>query len=114
MKTAILDFRQYLDKGVKELKLPSMNPYIVSKATFELPWGNGSLTNVMLYNAHAYEIEYCEFNLDEGTIRLNVTNPTMEMKSHYELDGKILQFTLHGEGEMEGVVSKYRSHSEII
>lgn len=102
-----MDFKPYLRDGVKEMKVPSLNPYVLPTATIRTNWMNTTLTNLNLYNSHDYVVDYFDIDLDQGVIRLNLTTDHMEMNSQYEIDGRILQFILHGEGKMEGNVSKF-------
>ncbi|KRT86740.1 hemolymph juvenile hormone-binding protein [Oryctes borbonicus] len=105
MKNALIEFKKYLPDGVEEMKLPPLNPYLLPKANIETPWMNTTLTNLKLYNSYGYTLDYFDIDLDKGVIKLNTTVDHMEMNSRYEIDGKILQFVLHGEGEMEGKVN---------
>ncbi|GJQ84882.1 hypothetical protein Trydic_g500 [Trypoxylus dichotomus] len=105
VKNALIEFKKYLPDGVEEMKLPPLNPYVLPEANIATPWMNTTLMNLKLYNSYDYVLDYFDINLNEGIIKLNTTVDHMEMNSRYEIDGKILQFTLHGEGEMEGKVN---------
>lgn len=106
MKKAATNFKKYLAAGLPEMKIPAFDPYMVPKADIETSWLNGSLTNLKLYNSHDFEVNNFNMDLDRGRVELNFTIAYMVMKARYDIDGKILQFTLHGEGELEGKISK--------
>ncbi|KRT86684.1 hemolymph juvenile hormone-binding protein, partial [Oryctes borbonicus] len=111
IKKAMLNLRKYLPKGIRELRLVPMDPYEVVKSTVEASGMKAELTNMKLYNAFNFEVDYLNVDLDANTIKVNLTQPYMELKSHYKLVGNFLQFNLNGEGEGRSNFTNIKSSS---
>lgn len=106
MQAAIMHMIPHLQKGVKELKLPSFNPYYVPNAHITSSWMNGTFSNLTMGYTNNYNIKFVQMNLDENPfIKTEYVHPHLELNAHYELYGSLQQLRLHGEGEFELTLS---------
>ncbi|GJQ84875.1 hypothetical protein Trydic_g493 [Trypoxylus dichotomus] len=100
MKKAILSFKPHLEKGVKGLKIPSLDPFYLKRADIEVDFAKAALLNVSFHMANNYELKDFKIDLDAPTVWMNITFPYMEMDCIYTAEGKIVNIPFHGEGKM--------------
>lgn len=107
MREAIMTSKPHIRKGLKELRIPNLDPYTVSSTILSTSWMNCTLTNLTADSLYDYTTESVKFDLKNDTELIVATLfPRNTFRAHYVLDGKILQFVLHGEGEVEMRVGK--------
>lgn len=109
MKNAILNFKRYLPKGIPQLKIAPMDPYVLERSSLETSWMKIAFTNIRLYNAYDFDIDFLDLDLENNTIKLNLTQKYTELKCHYEMDGQLLEMKLEGNGDVEANFSKLNS-----
>lgn len=110
MKETMLKFRPHLKDGVKALKISSFNPYIVPESSASTGWMNLTFINTKLFGIPNFEIDSLKVNLDGNpVIAMTFSIPNLELSAHYRLDGKIIQYQVHAEGEYESKFSKWRN-----
>lgn len=107
MKKALMDIRVHIRESIKELKIPAFKPYTFPAAHLTTGWMNATLTNIRSYYADVYEIDTFKIDFDNNPfIEMTYTYPYSQLKADYKLDGKLLQLTIHGEGDLELTFSK--------
>ncbi|KAL0281493.1 UNVERIFIED_CONTAM: hypothetical protein PYX00_002465 [Menopon gallinae] len=108
MKNSAHSIRSKLGKGIKQLRIPKMDPMIIPKVHLASGGGPVSLdstfTNVEVEGLSNYEIKNINIDFDRKEIQAEAFVPVLNMKSQYETNGKILNLPITGSGDSH---SKY-------
>ncbi|GJQ84881.1 hypothetical protein Trydic_g499 [Trypoxylus dichotomus] len=100
LKSVLQDLSKELAKGVKELKLPPIDPYVIPELQVQTSWMNGTFTNIGVYNIDKYIVTDVE--IDDGkAILLKIDVPYLDTEFKYRIDGKLVQLNFIGEGNAD-------------
>lgn len=103
----MMDIRIYLERGIKELNLVPMDPYVLPEVVLSTDWMNTTFNNMRVYRMSAFEINTIQVDFDKNPfVTIDYYHPYTEIKSHYRLDGTLLKIPIHADGESEARFSE--------
>ncbi|XP_017755794.1 PREDICTED: circadian clock-controlled protein [Eufriesea mexicana] len=100
MKNSVEDLQPYLKKGIPEYKIPSLEPLVLDELAASAGDIKLVLKNVTIHNASNFKIINLKANLSTLKFALNLELPSLQLTSHYDVDGKVL-LRIQGNGPME-------------
>ncbi|CRL02518.1 CLUMA_CG015347, isoform A, partial [Clunio marinus] len=116
IRNSIITLRPYLNRGIPELNVPSLEPLFVDEIKIEQT-GNGmelsaAFKNISLSGVTRFRLRSVRTNITTGKFRMKVWFPNLVLNATYELRGKLLMMPLNGKGacfgnftDIDGVLS---------
>uniref|UniRef100_A0A6P7GYV5 Protein takeout-like n=1 Tax=Diabrotica virgifera virgifera TaxID=50390 RepID=A0A6P7GYV5_DIAVI len=113
-KKAIHHLRPYLEKGIKEIELPSVEPFKMDELSLSLTTGpNGykiSLKNIDVLGASKFTVKSLRSDIETNQYQFTMYIPKITAKARYESSGVLILVQASGGGnywgEYEGVKIK--------
>ncbi|KAG5880988.1 hypothetical protein JTB14_017998 [Gonioctena quinquepunctata] len=105
-KDAIQHLRPYLKKGIKEIELPSVEPFKMEELTLSLTTGpNGykvSLKNIDVFGASQFTVKNLRLGTDDQPFETKIKIPLLKIHSRYESSGVLIILPASGNGTFNG------------
>lgn len=99
--------RPYLQKGIPEMLIPSINPLIVPRAELATPNFNVTFIDIEVYNVELFDLHYIKLDLNNLKAQVNVTLFKLKFLSKYEAKGRVLVLDIDSKGNFEGTFGKF-------
>lgn len=104
-----------LIKGDRRIGVPNLDPVEISE--IEVPAGpfTFDVKNVTLYGLKDVDLKRVAFDLKQYHVSYEMFFPVLEIRGHYEINGKILLLPITGSGDMNITLenSYTKTHSEL-
>lgn len=106
-RDAVLHLRPYLEKGIPEMGLPSIEPLKIPEVTLNNGQGasvslNATLNNLVLAGGSKYELRKFDVDITKGSWYMEIYFPLIKMESDYKAKAKVLLLQFQGEGKAHG------------
>lgn len=106
-RDAVLHLRPYLEKGIPEMGLPSIEPLVVQEVQLNNGEGasvslNATLNNLVLSGGSKYELRKFDVDIKQGRWYMEIFFPLIKMQSNYKAKAKVLLLQFQGEGKAHG------------
>ncbi|XP_074025621.1 protein takeout [Leptinotarsa decemlineata] len=105
-KEAIHHLRPYLKKGIKEIELPSVEPFKMEELSLSLTTGpNGykvSLKNIDVFGASQFTVRTLKLSTDKQPFETKIKIPLLKIESRYESSGVLIILPASGNGTFNG------------
>ncbi|CAG9768263.1 unnamed protein product [Ceutorhynchus assimilis] len=89
--------------GIPELYIPPLNPLVIPEATLNSGSSfRATFKDIQLYNAHEFNLQSFDVDLDKYHIDLKILFPLLRIKSLYSFNGRLLILNLNGKGPADG------------
>ncbi|CAG9859244.1 unnamed protein product [Phyllotreta striolata] len=103
---AIHHLRPYLEKGIKEIELPSVEPFKMDELTLSFTTGpNGykvSLKNIDVFGASRFRVETLRLATEKRPFEAKIRIPQLTIDSTYESSGVLIILPASGNGTFNG------------
>ncbi|XP_063224513.1 protein takeout-like [Bacillus rossius redtenbacheri] len=103
IKNTVQALRPKLQEGIKDLGLPSLEPLFIEQLVFEEGSGNYKfrqvMSNVSVFGLSQFSVQEVKTDLSKYYLEMDMRTPYMRFEGHYEMEGKILQLPIAGNGE---------------
>ncbi|KAL3282203.1 hypothetical protein HHI36_005397 [Cryptolaemus montrouzieri] len=95
--------RPYLIKGIKDISVPSIDPFKLERIVMENGQGpfrvRATFYNVTANGASNYSIQSVKADVDHYTIELGVKLPRIDIRGKYDVNGNVLLFPVRSKGD---------------
>lgn len=110
IRKSILGLRPYLNKGIPELNVPSLDPLFVPE--FKVAQDSGinvkaSFKNITIYGATNFRLRSVRSDTQSDKFRMKIWFPELIIKGEYDIQGMLLMMPIRGNGFAYGNFSKY-------
>ncbi|XP_050500592.1 uncharacterized protein LOC126880624 [Diabrotica virgifera virgifera] len=107
-KKAIHHLRPYLEKGIKEIELPSVEPFKMDELSLSLTTGpNGykiSLKNIDVLGASKFTVKSLRLATETQPFEARIHIPFLKINSRYESSGVLIILPASGNGTFNGLL----------
>ncbi|XP_056633372.1 uncharacterized protein LOC130442972 [Diorhabda sublineata] len=105
-KKAIHHLRPYLQKGIAEIELPSVEPFKMDELTLSLTTGpqgyKVSLKNIDVFGASQFTVENLKLSSNNEPFEAKIQIPQLTIDSSYESSGVLIILPASGNGTFNG------------
>lgn len=99
--------RPYLINGIKEISVPSIDPFRIDKIVIENGQGalriKASFFNVSASGASNYSVSSVRADVNNYNIEMKLKIPRIEIKGKYDVNGNVLLFPVRSKGDFWAV-----------
>lgn len=102
------DVRPYLPQGIKELRMPPLEPLLVQHA--ELDTGSAFkavFDNINIYGLTNFIVKKINVDIDRNTLEVDLLFPFVRTTADYTIKGRLLILQLNGFGKSRGSYGEY-------
>lgn len=107
VKQSMKDVQPYLAKGIKQFRMPSLEPLRVMHA--ELDTGaafKAVFDNILIHGLSDFIIHDVHVDFASTKLYLDLVFPVVKITADYKLNGRLLILQLNGAGKSEGSYSE--------
>ncbi|CAH1176096.1 unnamed protein product [Phaedon cochleariae] len=105
-KGAIHHLRPYLRQGIKEIELPSVEPFKMEELSLSLTTGpNGykvSLKDIDVFGASQFTVRKLRLSTEKSPFETKIKIPQLKIHSRYESSGVLIILPASGNGTFDG------------
>lgn len=107
VKNSMMDIRPHLSKGIKQFRMPPLEPLRVMHA--ELDTGRAFkavFNNILIHGLSDFIIKHVVVDFKNTKIYLDLVFPVVNITADYKLNGRLLILQLNGAGKSKGSYSE--------
>ncbi|KAJ8979366.1 hypothetical protein NQ317_002955 [Molorchus minor] len=112
-KSALLHLRPYLAKGIKEIELPSVEPFVMEELSLSLTTGpNGykvSLKDIDVFGASNFTVPKLKLSENGKPFEAVISIPLLRINSKYQSSGVLIILPASGNGTFNGRLEGLRA-----
>ncbi|KAG5680382.1 hypothetical protein PVAND_009891 [Polypedilum vanderplanki] len=105
IRKSILSLRPYLNEGIDELDIPSLNPLTVPEIKLLQNSGiqvNAAFKHIQIYGATEFRLRSVRCDTSTDKFRMKIWFPELRMMGDYDIQGTILGLPIKGQGRAYG------------
>lgn len=107
-KRSLMHLRPYLAKGIPEIDMPAVEPFIMDTLTLQLTDGpqgyKVSMKNIEVFGASNYEVKSMKLSENGKPFEATIYIPKLTIETKYTSSGVLLIIPASGGGDFHGVL----------
>lgn len=108
MLRAVEDIRPHLSQGIPEMRIPKMEPLLVSSAALDSGNFLAVFENLNLYGLVNFKVRHVDFDFERNVAKINVDFDKVDIYGDYRVKGRVLILDVNGSGRVNGTLRELR------